>query len=276
MPRGYWRIIIAAVGWLILAATPVPNSSTRAEQDNAATKVERSLEAIAGAQNKIAEATDPGEYDLRCGDSEYNNNSDLCAQWYAARAARDAADWAYWALIVGLIGSAGIIVALLLTIDSNRIARDTAKRQLRAYISIEPGGVNKAIDGRHRVPLNIINTGQTPARDLELFGDFLIVTGSPLEFNPETHGRFSGQLASTDQSLGGQTNRWTFAYMESEMAKPFLDEIAKRTMAIVHYGFIQYKDVFGNTWRTGFAFYHWGEELSDLDSKRCRFGNYST
>jgi hypothetical protein len=165
MLRGYRLAVIAAFGWLSLAAGPAPDNANSSKQAKPAQTIERSLETVAAAQDKIAKASETGEYQSPCGDGQYNNKSDLCAQWYAARAAKDAADWAYYALIVGLVGAFGIVIALGLTIQSNRIARDTATRQLRAYLSfeLENLGVNFIPDVPIKINFKVLNSGATPA-----------------------------------------------------------------------------------------------------------------
>ena len=64
--------------------------------------------------------------------------------------------------------------------------------------------------------------------------------------------------------------------MDEKLPKPFWDKIHKKEAAIIHYGFVRYVDAFGRSQATNFAFYHWGEELSDAESKVCRFGNSAT
>ena len=216
------------------------------------------------------------QYRTPCHQPEGQGESELCAQWKAADAAADSAWWAAVGSFAGAISTALVIVALYFAFKSNWIARDTAKRQLRAYISIEPGGINEAQNGLSRVPFNIINNGQTPAYELEHGGDFVVIEGNPMEFDPSLDGRLDGQTAVTDQSLGPNSNRFSYAYLEAALCAPFLAQIDKKEAAIIHYGYVTYKDAFGERHRTSFAFYHWGEVLSDLESKRCRFGNDAT
>lgn len=162
MIRSYRNIVFALVGFLSLAAAQAPNNRAKPQQPTPSAKIERSLETIAASQNKIAKASNPGRYQEPCEAGQPNDKSDLCAQWYAARAARDAANWARWSLVVGVIGAAGIVVALLLTIQSNRIARDTAKRQLRAYLSLSDVEIEIG-DSHLAVRPRLHNSGQTQA-----------------------------------------------------------------------------------------------------------------
>ncbi len=162
------------------------------------------------------------------------------------------------------------------TEDQARTASE--QRQMRAYVSVEPGGVNQSHDGISRLPYNIKNSGRTPAYDLSLRGDIIIVQGDPRNFNPAEQGRIGegDAVASTDITLGPNDNQWSYAYMDDGLIQGHRQKIAQRKAAVVHYGFLEYRDAFDNIRRTNFAFYHWGDELSDKESKRCRFGNSAT
>lgn len=119
-----------------------------------------------------------GQTDRGCVEGIDNRGSDLCAQWKAADAARDAATWAEWGVFTSIAAAVGVIVALLLTIDSNRIARNTAKQQLRAYVAVETANIRfKAHPVSEKrdclLSINWKNVGQTPAHNLQteiLFG----------------------------------------------------------------------------------------------------------
>ncbi|QHD65771.1 hypothetical protein GS397_00915 [Sphingobium yanoikuyae] len=122
----------------LLGAAAAPTHSAQSNQNRSAEKIERALERIAVAQEKPAETPKGNEYERPCKDGEYDNRSDLCAQWYAARAARDAADSAYWAVfwtVASLILSAAGFIALLFTIkqgrEANRIAHASYESEIR-------------------------------------------------------------------------------------------------------------------------------------------------
>src|SRR5690606_12133498 len=123
--------------------------------------------------------------------------------------------------------------------------RLSAERQLRAYVSVEPSGVNEEEEGLHRFPYNIVNQGQTPAYDLAVFGDIVVIGGDPRQFNPAEDGRLGEAEASTDITLGPGHSQWNFAYQEAELFEPFMEAIRDKEAAIVHYGFVQYRDAFG-------------------------------
>jgi hypothetical protein len=138
MLRGYRGILCAIAGLALLGAGPAPNQRADPDKQSATGTIQQSLDRIANAQTEQAE---PGEYQAPCRDREYNNRSDLCAQWYAARAARDAADWAYWALFwtaISLAVSGLGLIALLITIrqgrEANRIAQSVASNAIKPHV----------------------------------------------------------------------------------------------------------------------------------------------
>jgi hypothetical protein len=229
----------------------------------------------AKAKNGLADITGMDGYTERViakpkpKDREERENRDLAAQENSAVFAY----WVFWAVVLQTFLAGGALFALIKDLRQNRAS---AEAQLRAYITIDPGGINEPIDGKVQMPYNVTNCGQTPAYNLSVFGDILIVHGDPRDFNPHEHGRLGYADASTDIALGPGQNQWNYAYGDEDMLAPFWDEIAKKESAIVHYGFLQYRDVFNVIRKTNFAFYHWGEELSDDESKRCRFGNNAT
>jgi hypothetical protein len=266
MPRSDWGIVVALVGCLILASLglwnhqPPTNQPVQYQQGDASENASNSVSLTIGEGAKE---------DGGCQKGIDNRKSDLCAQWKAADAATSAAEYALSTLIISAIGTVLLIWTL-------RETRQTGRRELRAYITVDPGGVNEAVDGINRLPYNLTNCGQTPAHNLSIFGDIVVVEGNPRNFNPTTDGRLGDADASTDIVLGPNRNQWSYAYQSHDLFLPYLDKIETKQAAIVHYGFVEYRDVFRKIHRTYFAFYHWGEELSDDESKRCRFGNNAT
>lgn len=157
---------------------------------------------------------------------------------------------------------------------ANSIAAESMRRELRAYLTVEPGGVNEARDGFARLPLRIENRGQTPAFDVMLFANHAVAE-SPRDITLKDLGTpLAGEI--NDAAMGPSVCRWMFSYASEDLLKPFLVDIRDRRRAIIQFGYVTYKDAFGDVWQTNFAFYHWGEELSAESALRCRFGNAST
>lgn len=214
MLRGYRCILIAVVGWLSLAASQAPNKRADGNQTQARAAIKESLSRIADAQAKQAEA---GQYEAPCDDGEYNNESDLCAQWYAARAARDAANWAYWSVfwsVVSLGLSAAGLAALMITIrqghrglerarEANEIARDDG----RPWLIFKKAHTVRSDQGGLGFRLQFANIGARPAERLQIFMEPRVVQDDSI---PVFDGTFP---ATTEQAVVGpheplNSSRW--------------------------------------------------------------------
>ena len=160
--------------------------------------------------NMAAVITD--NYPPSCGDEDLKNKSDLCAQWYAARAAGEAAYWAKWTFWLGslsLLLSGGGLVALLRTIaqgqkalkrakTANKIARRTADLQLRPYLYVSDEIIKiwrtqfdqAVVSDIASAEIHFKNFGQTPARNVRVFAraflaDYLISKELPKLFSED-------------------------------------------------------------------------------------------
>jgi hypothetical protein len=243
MPRSYRSIILAAVGWLILVAAVSPNNGNQTERHQTADSIKSSLESIARSQSQVTEQAKASEYQTPCRDGEYNNKSELCAEWYSARASRDAADWAFWALVIGIVGAIGIVFALILTIDSNGIARRTARLQLRAYVGVESAGIIffKPTGGdaaNRRIEIRIKNFGQTPAliKDISLG---VVKMGDPTK-------RPNAEPKSALSTVTLNPTHSTTVVMEFEINPTEDQKLEYSMLFIVVHGEICFTDIFGD------------------------------
>jgi hypothetical protein len=123
MLRGYRRIIIAAVGWLTLAAAQQPAEHKNSNQSGAqTTKTAKSSlpPAEASSVNEVDNFTAyPGYNPDPCYRAKSHDKADLCAQWRAAIAAeksaheaRRATNWSVAATFLSFIAVVGLIVTL--------------------------------------------------------------------------------------------------------------------------------------------------------------------
>jgi hypothetical protein len=143
-----------------------------------------------------------------------------------------------------------------------RETRNTARRQLRAYISIYPGLL---IEQDERSPAifearpTIKNTGQTPAYNVSFAAitkvlPYPLPNGFDLSLPPHPSPSVS--------TLGPQQDSSMFTY--TEKIYPIDELIAILTMkgvALYPYGNVSYKDAFERTWETKFCyFFIWGSK----------------
>jgi hypothetical protein len=269
MPRGY-RLFFVALAGLALLGAHHPNTVTQPKQQASQKRSAHASQNIAPAYDEQTERPERPRITEPCKQGEEKRYSDLCAQWKAA----DSANLAAW-----LSGAsfAAVLVALWFAFRSNWIARDTAKRQLRAYVGIEPLGVfERDDDGHIVVPLALKNAGQTPAYFVDIHNWFCI-SEDPVDFDPSKAERDPRPaFRPSELTIGPGETHTVYARMPFSPTGAVMDAISRKEFAIVHYGVVTYLDAFKVGRNSEFAHYHRGEELSDAEAKRCRLGNHST
>lgn len=284
MFRSRWLYIIAPIGLgLLLLATIGYYRIQEAQSDpypDARHNPARNASEPVLAQNQ---QVTPPAYDPRCQAPQDREDSDLCAQWSAVEAMKEAnrvnqialrAGWfEFIALLISIFftGWAAIAAAKAAAAADKvvGVTEDTAKRQLRAYVSVEPCGITLPEDGVPRAPILVHNRGQTPAYNVTLAYQ-VDLHRDPRNFYPEEDKALVGQ--ASDGTLAPNQDR----HIYTAVGQPSVEDmraIAKRELAIVHWGVVQYRDAFNTARETRFAFYHWGDELSDTNTKRCRLWN---
>lgn len=157
------RIAALAAVPLLLGTAPAPDQSAGAKEQPGQGEGAQSLRDIAAAQDKLAEAANAGERQRPCEYDKPDYSSELCAQWYAARATKEAADWSKWTLWISFFGAFSTIVALFLSWHSIRIARDATRRQLRAHV-----GIHRITFNKKGIAFTVKNHGTTPACNVSI------------------------------------------------------------------------------------------------------------
>lgn len=192
MPRGYRCIVFAVVGWLSLANAAAPQPKAQPQQPEAQTNQASAAQPVALPPAKPVEPVQSPELHRPCNEGEEARNSDLCAQWKAADAARDAADWTFWGVIVGIVGTVGLIWTLYYTRKAVLAAekgtkdaeaalahvRQVARAELRPWLTYNGFDCHPFTNGyigEVRFPyglaarVNFINAGKTPAAKVSIF-----------------------------------------------------------------------------------------------------------
>ena len=166
MLRGNWLFFIAA--GLVLCGAKPPQ-----EQPNGQANTQPTEQAAAQAYTPYS-----GYNPDPCYQAKNHDTADLCAQWRAsvaaektAHEARRATNWTIVATLLSAMSLGAVAYALYLTVESNRIARDTSSAQLRPYIHASLIEWTKRGHGGESFidfQVKFMNAGQTPAKDLQL------------------------------------------------------------------------------------------------------------
>lgn len=268
MPRGYRCVIVAALGWLALCgAQPPAKQPERTSGANKATPAATTAAPTplpaAGPPPKFAAY--PGYDPDPCYHAEDKDAADLCAQWRAAIAgekaaheARRASTWSIVATVLNALGLIAVGAALYLTVQSNRIARDTARRQLRAYVSVAVMGLEVTEDSSGQLSLVFRtiarNGGETPAYSCRHYGTIMAIS------NDDAINRMSTAIPIYDPlSVGGSVIHAGEEFTSVMTNNAVLDAQAIRHLKagktnLFAFGVTSYVDTFGNRQRTDYCY----------------------
>jgi len=87
----------------------------------------------------------------------------------------------HWTKIeIGMLGGTLVLSALAAwaAVCAVRIAKDTSKKELRAYLALTPAGFRfHKLNGNFDAVINQQNSGQTPAFKVRLFSKVIVLTG---------------------------------------------------------------------------------------------------
>ncbi|QDZ08531.1 hypothetical protein FPZ24_14510 [Sphingomonas panacisoli] len=261
MPRGYRCIILAAFGWLILAAAPGKDRQPQSDNASASREAQSGLDKIAAA---IKEANKSPQPDPGCDPDKEDRHSDLCAQWKAADAARDS----FWAGVTGLvIGGFTLLAAGFAAwyarqawketkrgADAAELAVEAARligeAQTRAYLSVISLKGERSKRGLV-FSAEVQNSGQSPALSAQVMLDIVDPDGNELRVLPEQEHQIAAQ--STDDMA--------YCYFNRVEAREWTGIVVRVTVA--------YADVFERLHKVRATFAgtldHWTEtEWSEL------------
>jgi hypothetical protein len=158
------------------------------------------------------------------------------------------ANYTLWlALLTGVlaISTVGLWVATILSL---RHARETAERQLRAYVCVAKGMIkNFSPDKIPEVVVWLKNVGQTPAYDVQ---SWLAIEGDSLPRKKP----FKSDWKFTDHKsvIGPGEGSTILIDTEAPITAKYIDAIKDRRWAIWGYGLIRYRDAFGKNRTTEF------------------------
>lgn len=141
------------------------------------------------------------------------------------------------------------------------VAIGTGRRQLRAYLTVEPMGVHEGKSRRNPSPVSQIkNWGQTPAYEVSATTgcatvDWPIVADLDEMFAGLPEGPRDAILAPSQITT-------VYSYFDHELTKQEFGEIADSTKCLMVFGLVEYRDVFRRKRMTSFCHYYRGEHLA--------------
>lgn len=192
--RGWLLVASVAAAFALCGPSPEPGAQTN---QSAAEHKKRDSAPTPTRAPQALEPIQPVEYYRPCWSDRKDGNSDLCAQWTAAKGATDAAYWAKWGFWLSVAGLLGLLATLYYTrkavlaaeegtkdadsalaiadrnaraaADQVRVSEETADRQLRPYVYLTAVHMSverfmASVGDRAPITLHFQNFGQTPAK----------------------------------------------------------------------------------------------------------------
>jgi hypothetical protein len=178
----------------------------------------------------------------RCEAAEQRANSDLVAQESMADSTKEIVGISEWQLYVGGVGIVFLVLTLVLTakatnaaVEANRIARKSAERQLRAYVTVEAIQTHPG-DDPMAYKVEWKNTGQTPATDVVTYTNW----ESRIDALPDDFA-YPKALINDSAVLGPSQhmNAWTI-FIPGQM----IQRVRRDILRLFVWGAAEYNDVF--------------------------------
>jgi hypothetical protein len=244
MLRGYWGIILAL--GLILAGHH-PNAVAQPKQESAADRGARALQSLASRYDEQTKGAERSSYEQPCKQGDDKRNSDLCAQWKAADAAAGSARWAAISGFATAASTLLVLVALYFAFRSNWIARDTARRELRAYLVFRNVRCEFTTMSDYEVHGEIVNVGQTPAYDVQVRGRAMIWADN--EIPPA----FTYDLQGLGKAIIGPQGDLGHEFIIENMSPERKAGFRAGSQKLYAIGRVQYEDIFRRVFAYNFA-----------------------
>jgi hypothetical protein len=242
MPRGYWRILLTAVGFLILCALGYGTHQLYKASEQQHPGYGYQPASQPRLVRYMPGKTIPDGYKPHCQNPQTNEDADLCAQWAAVEQVGEANRMAGLNLKFAIASLWATAIATLLLVWNLIETRETSRRELRAYVFFrieveEPMDIGKR---KMKIRSGLVNTGQTPARRLRMVVRWNVSPPDP----PETF--FEEPAFSARGSVGFLGAGLDTIYPRNLLATD-ADAAGLRagTMEAFIWGRAEYEDVFG-------------------------------
>ncbi len=160
---------------------------------------------------------------------------------------------------VEIIAAVGAVCAGIFTWQQAQVAKDTEKRQLRAYVWVAPGNIWDLDVGKvPRIPVTIRNGGLTPAY---MTGTLLAVKTMPVSKDGERIrvGVLSADLSPEEPGRGDfiYQDHYTTIFVPNltPLDQATYERVRRGELAIYAFGRVNYRDVFDKRHFVGFCYF---------------------
>jgi hypothetical protein len=178
------------------------------------------------------------------------------AQKTEASEKKSTIDVEWWLVYVGIAQAVALILTILAMIRQTGVLKDSAKKQLRAYIGVTECSLKLDIPNIPEGQVWIKNCGQTPAKRVRHWIGIAVLPHPLVSELPKPPGglQMSVSILSPD-------SRHTLVIPVKMPIRPQdLLSLYTREHTVYVYGHIVYEDIFGDEWNTDYRFFCGGPD----------------
>jgi hypothetical protein len=260
------------VGERVTAGSP---TSDRQNGDKASHETQQDEPSTPGVSFNV-EAIQAPNSNLEAEGSDYYSRQDLKAQQGMAKATEDLVLIGWVTAIISVVGITLLLVTLKFTRDanasairaakaaekSNRVARKTAHRELRAYVCVQVGSLINLYSPAPEAKIQIKNAGSTPAYHLSVIKTAEIVDAK--NETPLALGKIEKGASRIVMGPGHEIA--VFVPLPKKLTVADRNGLAQGRLAIKVGGRIEYRDIDGRLRRTNFNMF-WGGRYGTHDDR---------
>ena len=272
MSRSDWSILAALAGLAALfvafglgsyvTALNYPEEQRYQSYRYAAEQPQQVEAAAAGQSN-----AHPLQYRAPCHQPEGQGESDLCAQWRAAKAAENSAFWTKWGVWIAVIGSSLLLWQIALTRkavedtgeatdamrEANRIAKDFSTLELRPYVWFGKIEIRDVVFGKiPQLVVEVCHAGQTPAYEVTSFVCFTLLGSGINNAKIRFDRTVKSAVPSKTQLFPGHEGLIATQIAQSPLGENEVRLLAVQGQRFIGAGVVSYRDIFGKRHLTTF------------------------
>jgi hypothetical protein len=267
MFRGYWRYVFAIVAGLSVSGSIYVLESLYDAGKQQHTSYHYQPASHPSRLLLVPGKTEPQPYQPNCYNPQDDKNADLCAQWAAVDQVGESNRLTSINLSLGILTLIFTVGSAILLVWTLIETRETARRELRAYVFPESVGISvltnqpdKSHNGRISGTIIIKNSGQTPAYQLEHWGEValgLVSEEDALQVVNDGYAPIQNVIPP-----GGMLHK--HRRMERGPSPDEIIGLNKGIFAIYMFGRIDYVDAFDRKRFTNYRFAYSGWPLPEL------------
>ena len=221
------------------------------------------VEAAAAGQSNAQ----PLQYRAPCHQPEGQTESDLCAQWRAAKAAENSAFWTKWGVWIAVIGSSLLLWQIALTRkavedtgeatdamrEANRIAKHISALELRPYVWFGKIEIRDVVLGKiPQLVVEVCHAGQTPAYEVRSFVCFTLLSPGIDNAKIRFDQTVKSAVPSKTQLFPGHEGLLAKQTADRPLVEGDMRLLAVQGQRFIGAGIVSYRDIFGKRHLTTF------------------------